>query len=156
MHQGQWNFWGRRLHSNQQHLFACYYQAYVFIRRCCFRSHCYQHHFTGGASHARYVRSGGFHVKKACIPHPTTWWYLSVRIVNQNLESRWCSLGVDSNHLFSEVSFGLQVLSLPACVCLSVCPCVRQSQACPRDKYDQILTRGAKQLSAFENVNECL
>ena len=35
--------------------------------------------------------------------------------------------------LLPEASFGLRVLSLPASVCLCVCPSVRQSRACPRD-----------------------
>ena len=37
-----------------------------------------------------------------------------------------------------EASFGLGVLSLPACVCLCVCLCVRQSHACPRDNSSTV------------------
>ena len=37
-----------------------------------------------------------------------------------------------------EASFGLRVLSLPACVCVCVCPCVRQSRDCPRDNSSTV------------------
>ena len=35
--------------------------------------------------------------------------------------------------ILPEASFGLRVLSLPLSVCVSVCVCVYQSLACPRD-----------------------
>ena len=43
-----------------------------------------------------------------------------------------------------EASFGLRVLSLPACVCVSVCLCVRQSRACPSDNSSTVQARITK------------
>ena len=40
--------------------------------------------------------------------------------------------------LLPEASFGLRVLSLPACVCVCVCPCVRQSRVCPCDNSSTV------------------
>ena len=37
----------------------------------------------------------------------------------------------NENRFLPEASFGLRVLSFPASAC--VCPCVRQTTACPRD-----------------------
>ena len=45
-----------------------------------------------------------------------------------------------SQKLLPEASFGLQILSLPASVCLSVC----QSLACPRDNSGPVQTRITK------------
>ena len=54
--------------------------------------------------------------------------------------SPWIQTGVTvqkrSILVLPEASFGLQVLSLPACVC--VCPCVRQSRVGPRDKSSTV------------------
>ena len=47
-----------------------------------------------------------------------------------------------------EASFGLRVLSLPACVCVCVCVCVclcvRQSWACPSDNLSTVQARITK------------
>ena len=43
-----------------------------------------------------------------------------------------------------EASFGLRVLSLPASVCLCVCPSVHQSWACPRDNSSPVSARITK------------
>ena len=43
-----------------------------------------------------------------------------------------------------EASFGLRVLSLPACVCVSVCLFVRQSWACPSDNSSTVQARITK------------
>ena len=53
---------------------------------------------------------------------------------------------VDSlpDFLLPEASFGLRVLSLPACVCVCVCLCVRQSWACPSDNSSTVQARITK------------
>ena len=51
----------------------------------------------------------------------------------------WCNFG-----FLPEASFGLRVLSLPACVCMCVCPCVRQSWACPCDNSSTVQARITK------------
>ena len=43
-----------------------------------------------------------------------------------------------------EASIGLRVLSLPASVCVCVCPSVRQSRACPRDNSWPVSARITK------------
>ena len=47
-------------------------------------------------------------------------------------------------YFLPEASFGLRVLSLPACVCVSVCLCVRQSWACPSDNSSTVQARITK------------
>ena len=43
-----------------------------------------------------------------------------------------------------EASFGLRVLSLPACVCVCLSVCLCQSLACPRDNSGPVQARIAK------------
>ena len=61
----------------------------------------------------------------------------------------WCALYRDLKvilitdalkQFLPEASFGLQVLSLPAsvCLCVSVCVCVRQPRACPHHKSSRV------------------
>ena len=49
-----------------------------------------------------------------------------------------------------EASFGLRVLSLPACVC--VCRCVRQSWACPSDNSSTVHARITKFVPEKQNT----
>ena len=48
------------------------------------------------------------------------------------------------NPFLPDASFGLRVLSLPASVCVCVCPSVRQSRAGPRDNSSPVSARITK------------
>ena len=74
------------------------------------------------------------HQENICILFHWICWWLSTRLshyVKKNSHNTQFTI------LFlPEASFGLRVLSLPACVC--VCPCVRQSWVCPCDNSSTI------------------
>ena len=68
-----------------------------------------------------------------------------IPVIKRDTRSQWVkSKSIHFFHFLPEASFGIRVLSLPACVCVSVCLCVRQSWACPCDNSSTVQARITK------------